>query len=354
MSDNTWEQFTESCHHGYEQTQQKLKEIDMLIQQTSSEVDRFMQTNAGAVARTRQIEAQFDTVPREDIQKTYNRLIQNQQRLFTMRGQLEKLQSDQKNLTSIGELYQNILQYSAPVLMDLPDQPATDIASTSQAMVISIIEAQEQERLRLSRQMHDGPAQSLTNLVLQAEICERLFDRDPERARTELAELKKNVMKTFKTVKSFIFDLRPMMLDDLGLVPTIKRYVDGLTDEGFSGLSLQVTGKDRRLAAHKEVTIFRVIQSLVHISREQSHAASIIIHLNIEDDEIDVTLEDNGNGFELDDSLTSKDAVQINLPTIRERIEMLGGKIHFISAPGQGLKVNFSMPSELGETLPPA
>ncbi len=198
MSENTWEQFTESCHRGYEKTQQELKEIDMLIQQTASEVERFMQTNARAVARVRQIEAQFDTVPREDIQKTYSRLIENQQRLFTMRGQLEKLQSDQKNLTRMGELYQNILQYSAPVIMDHPDHPSSDSGNTSQAMVISIIEAQEQERLRLSRQMHDGPAQSLTNLVLQAEICERLFDRDPERARTELAELKKNVMKTFQ------------------------------------------------------------------------------------------------------------------------------------------------------------
>ena len=352
MVENTWEQFTEACQLGYEKTQQELKEIDMLIQQTSSEVERFMQTNSRAVARARQIEAQFDTVPREDIQKTYNRLIENQQRLFTMRGQLEKLQSDQRNLTRMGELYQKILQYSAPVVMDRQDRSAVDGISTSQALVISIIEAQEQERLRLSRQMHDGPAQSLTNLVLQAEICERLFDRDAERARTELAELKKNVMRAFKTVKGFIFDLRPMMLDDLGLVPTIKRYVDGLTDEGFSGLTLKVTGKDRRLAAHKEVTIFRVIQSLIHIGREQSHAASIIIHLNIEDDQTDVTIEDNGNGFELDDSLTSQDAAQLNLPTMRERIEMLGGKIHFFSAPGQGLRVNFSLPTEPGDVIP--
>lgn len=346
MPENSWDQFTEACRQGHEQIQQELKEIDMLIQQTSSEVERFMQTNSRAVARTRQIDAQIDTVPRDDIQKTYNRLIENQQRLFTMRGQLEKLQSDQKNLTLMGELYQKILQYSAPVVADSGKQPSTNKSTTSQAMVISIIEAQEQERLRLSRQMHDGPAQSLTNLVLQAEICERLFDRDAERARTELAELKRNVMQTFKTVKAFIFDLRPMMLDDLGLVPTIKRYVDGLTDEGFSGLTLKVTGKDRRLAVHKEVTIFRVIQSLIHIGREQSHAASVVVHLNIEDDQIDVTTEDNGNGFELDDSLTSQDAVQLNLPTMRERIEMLGGHIHFFSAPGQGLRVNFSMPSD--------
>ncbi|MDF1514444.1 MAG: hypothetical protein P1S60_11600, partial [Anaerolineae bacterium] len=157
MPENTWEQFTEACQKGYEKTQQELKEIDMLIQQTSSEVERFMQANSRAVARARQIESQFDTVPRDDIQKSFNRLIENQQRLFTMRGQLEKLQSDQKNLTRMSELYQKVLQYTSPTLVDKLTQPQENAANASQAIVIRIIEAQEQERLRLSRQMHDGP-----------------------------------------------------------------------------------------------------------------------------------------------------------------------------------------------------
>ena len=346
MADIQWEQFAERCRQEADKVQQELKEIDMLIQQTSSEVNRFMQTNSRAVARVRQIETSFDTVPREDIRTAYNRLLENQQRLFTMRGQLEKLQSDQKNLTRIADLYQTILDMAAPATTGQAIGQADQESAPSQAMVISIIEAQEQERLRLSRQMHDGPAQSLTNLVLQAEICERLFDRDPESARTELAELKKSVVDAFKQVKVFIFDLRPMMLDDLGLVPTMKRYVEGLSDEGFKGLMLQVSGKEKRLAPHKEVTIFRVVQALIHIGRERSQADSITIHLSIEEDQVDVNLEDNGTGFEIDEALTTQDANRINLPTLRERIEMLGGEIHFFSAPGEGFRVNFSVPVE--------
>lgn len=348
MAENSWEQFADLSRRNAEQVQQQLKEIDMLIQQTATEVDRFMQTNARAVARTRQIETTFETAPREDIRKSYEALIENQQRLFTMRGQLEKLQSDQKHLTRIAELYQRILSYAAPTRDQEKDQVGGRNATASTAMVINIIEAQEQERLRLSRQMHDGPAQALTNLVLQAEICERLFDRDVERARTELAALKKNVINAFKAVKVFIFDLRPMMLDDLGLVPTMRRYVEGIANEGFTGLTLKFSGKERRLVSHKEITIFRVIQSLIHIGREQGQATTITINLNIEEDEVRVMLEDNGTGFEIDEQLTSPDAVRLNLSTQRERIEMLGGKIHFISAPGQGLRVNFSLPVEPG------
>ncbi len=348
MADSNWEQFTDFCRRGSEQIQGELKEIDMLIQQTSSEVERYMQANTRAVARVRQIESTFDTVPREDIRKTYETLVENQQRLFTMRGQLEKLQSDQKHLTRISELYNRVLSFAPPDDFGYSDQTVAPQGETPQAMVVSIIEAQEQERLRLSRQMHDGPAQSLTNLVLQAEICERLFDRDPERARTELAELKKSVINAFKTVKVFIFDLRPMMLDDLGLVPTMRRYVEGITDSGFTGLTLKVTGKERRFAPHKEVTIFRVIQALIHIAREQDQATSIGIHLNIEDAEARVTLEDNGVGFEIDEALASSDAIKLTLPTLRERIEMLDGSIHFFGAPGQGLRVNFELPVDLG------
>ncbi len=346
MTENAWDQFVEVCHRGSEQVKKELKEVDMLIQQTSVEVDRIMQANSRAVARARQVESTFDTMPREDIKSAYDSLIENQRRLFTMRGQLEKLQSDQKNLTRLAELYQTTLEHTAPEEIDVAEAIGFDRPTAPQAMVVSIIEAQEQERLRLSRQMHDGPAQALTNLVLQAEICERLFDRDPARAKDELSELKKNVVNTFKSVKGFIFDLRPMMLDDLGLAPTMRRYVAGTKETGYTGLSLHITGKDRRLAAHKEVTIFRVVQALIHLGREQSRASSINVVMDIGDNQVTVTIEDNGSGFELDENLTTPDAVRLNLPTHRERIEMLGGKIFFNSTPGQGLRVNFSLPAE--------
>ncbi len=346
MSENTWEQFIEFCRSGQDQVRTELKEVDMLIQQTSAEVDRFMQTNSRAVARARQVEGSFETVPRDEIKSTYNQLVENQQRLFTMRGQLEKLQSDQRHLARMAELYQKVLEYTAPEDIGGTESSPLERPSTPQAMIISTIEAAEQERLRLSREMHDGPAQSLTNLVLQAEICERLFDRDPERARTELAELKKNVVSTFQKVKTFIFDLRPMMLDDLGLAPTIKRYIEGITESGFAGLTLQVTGKERRIANHKEVTIFRVLQELLHIGKSQGQATTINVVVDITEENVTVKVEDNGNGFELDDGLTTADATRLKLPTLRERIEMLEGRITFRSSPGQGMRVTFSLPAD--------
>ena len=140
-----------------------------------------------------------------------------------------------------------------------------------------------------------------------------------------------------------------MMLDDLGLVPTMRRYVEGITDSGFSGLTLNITGKERRLAPHKEITIFRVVQALIHLGREQGQAKNINISMDIDADHVTVTIEDNGDGFELDENLTTPDATRLNLPTLRERIEMLGGKIYFTST-SSGLRVNFSLPAEQVES----
>jgi len=87
---------------------------------------------------------------------------------------------------------------------------------------IRIIKAQEEERQRVAREIHDGPAQSMSNIVLKAEICERLVDSDPEKAKDELRTLKSVVRDTLRDVRKIIYDLRPMSLDDLGLIPTLQ------------------------------------------------------------------------------------------------------------------------------------
>lgn len=350
MTEVSWQQFVENCRQAQKKVTSDLQEVGMLIEQTASEVERFTQANARSVSRARQIEKTFDTVPRDDIKRTYTSLVENQRRLFTMRGQLEKLESDKKHLERLNQLYDKILEFAEQEDIESISEGEGEMEITPKSLVISVIESQEQERLRLSRQMHDGPAQSLTNLVLQAEICERLFDRDPNRARVELGELKESVVNAFQQVKGFIFDLRPMMLDDLGLNPTLKRYSEGVTESGFTGLKLNISGQERRLAPYKEVTVFRVIQALIHIGRVQSHANTIKLSTELTDIELRVVFEDDGKGFEIDEELTSSDAQQLNLPTLRDRIEMLGGKIRFESAPEHGLRVMFSVPAPEGET----
>ncbi len=339
----SFEQFLEGCNKEYEQTQRELKEIDLLIQQTTAEVERLAQRNTQATNRLRQVEAALDTVPRDDIQEAYTTVLDSQQRLFTMRGQLEKLQSNQRNMARYLDLLRGILETAGHAGPEYEPRVSEEGESV-QPLVVRIIEAQEQERQVLSRQMHDGPAQSLTNLILQAEICERLFDIDPEQARAELANLKNAVAATFQKVKGFILNLRPMMLDDLGLIPTLRRYVDSFANNSGVLTRLLVIGKERRLVSHKEVTIFRLVQELLNNAYEYGHASNIQINLDVGDELVRVSVEDDGSGFELTEALASPDADRLGLATMRERVEMLGGQMHFDSGLGRGTKASFELP----------
>jgi two-component system sensor histidine kinase DegS len=193
--------------------------------------------------------------------------------------------------------------------------------------------------------MHDGPAQSLTNLILQAEICERLFDTDPVRAQTELSNLKDAVTATFQKVREFIFDLRPMMLDDLGLNPTLKRYVQDFEAKSGLACNLVTTGKEQRLPPHAEVTVFRVTQSLLNNVREHANATHVEIAVDLGPDGLKAKVEDDGSGFDVAEVMAAaRQRKTMGLMTIIEQVEMLGGKIEFDSGIGRGTRVELSLP----------
>jgi two-component system sensor histidine kinase DegS len=107
--------------------------------------------------------------------------------------------------------------------------------------------------------MHDGPAQSLTNIVLQAQIVERLLDRDPGQAKSEIGQLVGMVQHTLEATKTFIFDVRPMVLDDLGLVPTLRRVARDRGRRSQIPIEFESYGSDRRLPMDVESALFRII-----------------------------------------------------------------------------------------------
>jgi len=132
-------------------------------------------------------------------------------------------------------------------------------AASQPAVSRLVLGAQEDLRREIARAMHDGPAQSLTNIVLQAQILERLLAQDPERARSELHHLTGMVQSTLEATKSFIFDVRPMVLDDLGLVPTIRRAARDRGRRAGVPVEFDSVGADRRLPSELESALFRML-----------------------------------------------------------------------------------------------
>ncbi|HBY95176.1 MAG TPA: histidine kinase [Chloroflexi bacterium] len=352
------EEFTSDSERDLERVQQELREIDVLIRQSTAEVERLAHRKVQVDTKVRQMEANFDTVPRDDIRALYTAAQEAQLRLFMMRSQVEQLQNKQRTLEKYAQDLQRFLDLSRTVPRNMPwpedDAPGQNLAHhTPHLSITRIIEAQESERQHLARQMHDGPAQSLTNLILQAEICERLFDTDAAKARAELGSLKNAVNTTFQKVRDFIFDLRPMMLDDLGLVPTLRRYVSGFEEKNKIAVHLQLVGKERRLPPPIEVTTFRAIQELLNNASRHARASHIQVTLDISGDPAVTIVEDDGSGFDVPAALTTSRQRTVGLVALKERIELFNGQIAVESSVGRGTRVRIEIPIP-AETVPEA
>jgi len=334
---STWENTLEEVKSEYDQTQRSLKEITLMLEQSQAELNKLSQRNTAITVHLQQVQSQFETLPRADIRMAYDAALDAQHRLFVMRGQLEKLQSDQNHLQRLINLLDRTRQ-----LLEGGKPELEAHTNTQSATVEMLINTQETERKKLSRQMHDGPAQALSNFILQTEIALRLFDIDQARAREELNNLKISAMNTFQKVRNYIFDLRPMMLDDLGLLPTIRKYGESIKDQTGVEVTIVATGTERRLEPYLEVMIFRAMQELAGNAVRHGQSTNIKVQVNVEQAYVRVIVEDNGKGFSLE-TLETGDGY--GLKFIRERVELLGGTMDIDTTVGQGTRISFQIPA---------
>jgi two-component system sensor histidine kinase DegS len=321
-----------------EETQRALREITLMIEQSQGELSKLSQRNAAITTHLQQVQNQLDKMPPQEIRTAYDSALDAQQRLFVMRGQLEKLQSEKSHL----ERFKSTLEQARGSLTSGSASASGGGAKSPLASVEMLVNAQETERQRLSRQMHDGPAQALSNFILQTEIAMRLMDVDAGQARDELNNLKTSAMGTFQKVRNFIFELRPMMLDDLGLVPTVRRYAEAFKEQTGLDISVMITGNERRLEPYLEVMIFRAIQELLGNAARHSQAALVKIMLDLGEERVRVSVDDNGKGF---DPEAVQQGNSLGLKLIRERAEMLGGNFEIDSTLGTGARILFAVPA---------
>ncbi|HDN79397.1 MAG: sensor histidine kinase [Chloroflexi bacterium] len=338
-----WQDFQkllEDSAREYEQVQKELKEMDILLRQSMAEVDKLTRQNTQLMGKIRQMEANLDSYPPRVIHNTYKQAQAVQMRLFMMRGQMEQLQAKQQGMERYARHLRRLMELGEQLrTKGLPSAPVPKMLTGE--MMIRIIEAREKERRALARQMHDGPAQALTNLILQAEICEKLFSRDRAKAREELENLKRAANETFQQVRSFIFNLRPMMLDDLGLIPTLRRYAQEFENKSGIKTLFTLTGKERKLASYLEVILFRAIQELLNNVNKHANASQVQIHIDIADDRVTAIVEDNGIGF---DTKVLSPSQSPTIASIQENIQAVGGQLQVQSSLGKGTRVTIEVP----------
>jgi two-component system sensor histidine kinase DegS len=203
----------------------------------------------------------------------------------------------------------------------------------------------EDERMRIARDMHDGPAQSMSNLVLQAEVLERLYTIHPERILDELIVFKNTVRGVLDELRRLIFDLRPMSLDDLGLFAALRKYLTEYRQQSGLDVRFSLLGGERRLPATTEEALFRILQESMANIRKHAGATHVELTLTLSPTKVQALIHDNGKGF--DPARPVQDGRRhLGLTSMRERTDLQGGHLELHSKPGQGttVTVTFALP----------
>lgn len=342
----------------YTRIKEELEEVKNEVATLIKEVDSLTREEKRSRIRLAEVSKDFHKYSEEDIRKAYLEAQEKQLKLADLRGkeQLLRYKRDhlERNLLSIKELLVKA-EKLASHLTAVTNYLNSDFTALSsriaeleqiQQLGVSIIRAQEEERRKVARDIHDGPAQLLANIVMRAEFCLKLMEIDHSRVKEELVALQDMVRQSLQDVRKIIFDLRPMVLDDLGLVPAIKRYLEEFQVQYRLTAELTIMGDPRRFSMPLEVALFRVIQESLSNIRKHARASHIIIKMEILPRKINISIKDNGVGFNLSSILADKKREGYGLIGMRERIQILNGQIAINSAPGQGTYINISVPVE--------
>lgn len=213
---------------------------------------------------------------------------------------------------------------------------------------VAMIKAQELERSRLAREVHDGPAQVLANAILGIELCQQLARRSPERLDDELNRLKGNLREGLVEVRRFQFDLRPASLADRGLLATLQRYTDEYRQFFKIDVVLQLPTTFPTLTQDEELQVFRIVQEALQNIQKHARATTVVVQLDANGEQILASIQDNGRGF-LQQQVEATTLSGAGIRGMGERAATVGGELTVESAPGAGTTVRLKLPRSTGE-----
>lgn len=348
----------EGARNEYKRIEKEVEQLKIKILETIKQVEKLSKEEREARVRLAKVSGDFKKYNEEDIKKAYERANQIQIKLILkmeeekqLRIRRDELERGLKNLLETINRAENLTSRIGAVMGYL-EKDLCDLAENlkgiqkKQLMGIKIIQAQEEERKRVAREIHDGPAQVLANIIIRADICEKLLAaEDLEKAKEELRELKETVRQVLKEIRKIIYDLRPMALDDLGFIPALKRYVNQLQEEVDGDIDLVILGEEGNIPRHLDTILFRIVQEGLTNIKKHAGARNIKLKLEAGQEHINILIIDDGKGFDVEEVMAGhKITSGFGLTSMKERVGLIGGKLEIDSKPGGGTKLFVRVP----------
>lgn len=360
MEDSKY-QIYEICESARSELEALELELEHVLEETVKtidKVDQLEQDYRRARIRLTEVSRDFIRFKEDDIKAAYEKATQIQLDLMVYRekesylkARRDDLQKRVRNVENSIERAEMIASQINVVLEYLSGDlnqvtRIIESAKTRQLLGLKIILAQEEERKRIAREIHDGPAQSLANIVIRTEIAERmLIKQEFEMVQEELIDLKGQVRSGLEEIRKIIFNLRPMALDDLGLLPTLRKFVQDFEDKTKIHTVFELTGKEIRMPSAMEAAIYRLVQEAFTNALKHANATRVLLDVSYEPHLVTITIHDNGVGFQSDlVELGASRNSHFGLIGMRERVELIEGRMDIDSKPGQGTKIMIYIP----------
>ncbi|NEU30267.1 histidine kinase [bacterium LRH843] len=303
----------------------RLAEVSRSFHQYSSEEVR------AAYEQANEFQIRLAVLEQEEIQLRERR-DNLERRLIHIRDTVERAEELAGQMSVVYNFLANDLKHVGEVIED---------AREKKAFGLQIIEAQEEERKKLSREIHDGPAQMLANVLLRSELIERISnERSVEEALEEIRNLRCMVKSSLKEVRRIIYDLRPMALDDLGLIPTLAKYLSTFEEHNNIMVSFQQFGRDQNLPKRFDIAIFRLVQETVQNAYKHADPKEIKVKIEFNPKKVIIIVKDDGKGF---DPSVKKEG-SFGLIGMKERVSMLKGKLTIQSKLNVGTTITVDIP----------
>jgi two-component system, NarL family, sensor histidine kinase DegS len=336
-----------------QKTNQSIEEIHLLISQTASEIDRLSQREVQLANRVREMEANMDAFPRTDIRDILQASHEVELRLFMMRGQLEQLQEREDNIREYREKVRLLAEITEAQVRLEQERLQRESSKTSRLRrretqefgpvmtpFEDLIQAQEAERGRIASRIVDGPAQTLANIILETEICERLIDRDLDQAKTELQELRAMATRALHQSRRMMYELKPVTLGELGVTGTLRRYLADI--QRAEGVTTNVVGpeSDAQLNEALRVATYRIMQEIVSAAASVENVTKIDVNIRYEDAQITGRVEINALEIDFASSIQRLNEGE----AMRERLQHLEADLQTEITSDQDARITMVIP----------
>lgn len=334
----------------------ELKDIKERVGMIIDKADKLETHSRFARKRLSEVSSHFNKYSEEEIRNAYEKAHDLQMQLTVVRQEEKQLRDRrdelERRLVGLNETIEradHLVGQISVVLNYLNSDfkmvgEMIEDAKQKQDFGLKIIEAQEEERRKLSREIHDGPAQMLANVMLRTQIIDKVYKESPEQGVKEIQDLRKMVRSALYEVRRIIYDLRPMALDDLGLIPTLKKYLSTIEEYNEeTKISFVFIGSEQRIPSKFEVAIFRLVQEAVQNALKHAEAREIVVKLELSRNHVTVVVKDNGKGFDI----REKKMDSFGLIGMRERVDLLDGNLTLDSSIGAGTIVMIQVPIEV-------